>query len=286
MSKQAETILALHEKRKHRAEAQRIFDLLPQGPSSGLNADLLDNLHAQDIITQITNKISSKFRVTGGGAKGITDHGFLQGLTDDDHPQYFPVDCSRDLTGNPTMPAGAKFYARKSDDDLVQLITYNEVANVAILGVSTVGLYLSGTAINCFDIPHNKFTIGQEKTTGSTLGSIYFNSSAYTFEYIYYSVLGTGYWAKLLSDVLSLVPATGYDNYLDIGATNLRYKDIFQAGYHYLGNTASLPSASASNRGGLIRKEGGSGVADQVCVSVKKADDSYGWFDLISGGFV
>src|SRR4051812_28769691 len=37
---------------------------------------------------------------SGGTSAGVTDHGALQGLGDDDHPQYVLVDGSRALTGS------------------------------------------------------------------------------------------------------------------------------------------------------------------------------------------
>lgn len=48
----------------------------------------------------------------------------------------------------------------------------------------------------------------------------------------------------------------------------------------------TLPSPSADYRGKMIMTEGVTGAADKVCICVKKADDTYGWFDLISGTFV
>lgn len=56
--------------------------------------------------------------------------------------------------------------------------------------------------------------------------------------------------------------------------------------YSKNGNTTTLPTPSATYRGYNIRVEGGTGVADKDCVCVKKADNSYGWFDRISGTFV
>lgn len=55
-----------------------------------------------------------------------------------------------------------------------------------------------------------------------------------------------------------------------------------------LGNDTSgtPPTPSATYRGALVRINGGEGVADKICVCVKKADDSYGWFDLIADAFI
>lgn len=38
---------------------------------------------------QVNFRIDTPVNVTGGGGGGVTDHGQLTGLDDDDHPQYF-----------------------------------------------------------------------------------------------------------------------------------------------------------------------------------------------------
>lgn len=40
---------------------------------------------------------------TGGGGGGVTDHGALSGLADDDHPQYFLADGTRPIDGDLTV---------------------------------------------------------------------------------------------------------------------------------------------------------------------------------------
>lgn len=52
------------------------------------------------------------------------------------------------------------------------------------------------------------------------------------------------------------------------------------------GTINTLPTSDSTQRRREIFIEGGTGVADKLCVCVKKADDSYGWFDKISGTFV
>ncbi|PFW41308.1 hypothetical protein COL28_20470 [Bacillus thuringiensis] len=56
--------------------------------------------------------------------------------------------------------------------------------------------------------------------------------------------------------------------------------------YLQAGNVTSLPTPSIQYRGREIRVEGGTGVADKICVCVKKADNTYGWFDTTAGTFV
>jgi len=45
----------------------------------------------------------------GGAAPGVTDHGALTGLADDDHLQYMPVSASRAFTGDVNIFAGGRF---------------------------------------------------------------------------------------------------------------------------------------------------------------------------------
>jgi len=63
------------------------------GSSSGMDADLLDGLHASD------------FASSSHGH----DHGALSNLDDDDHPQYFALAQDEPITGNPAFYNGAIF---------------------------------------------------------------------------------------------------------------------------------------------------------------------------------
>jgi len=45
----------------------------------------------------------------------------------------------------------------------------------------------------------------------------------------------------------------------------------------------SLPTASASYRGKMIRVEGGAGVADKLYICLKSAVDTYSWVQVASG---
>jgi hypothetical protein len=73
---------------------EKILEVLPQGHGSGLDADLLDGLHAAEIL--------AKMRVFGGGGGGgVSDHSALTGLDDPaDHAWAFLLDGSRAFTGN------------------------------------------------------------------------------------------------------------------------------------------------------------------------------------------
>lgn len=65
-------LLQLHEENKRAKEAKHIFDFLPQGPGSGLNADMVDNLHAEEIVEKARKSIVVK---AGGSGRGMQQHG-------------------------------------------------------------------------------------------------------------------------------------------------------------------------------------------------------------------
>ncbi|ANN30461.1 hypothetical protein A9498_01535 [Bacillus thuringiensis serovar coreanensis] len=56
--------------------------------------------------------------------------------------------------------------------------------------------------------------------------------------------------------------------------------------YFRTGNIDLLPTPSIQYRGYEVRVEGESGTPDRVCICVKKADNTYGWFDTTAGTFV
>lgn len=66
---------------------------------------------------------------TGGGGGGVTDHGLLTGLTDDDHPQY-------DLAARP-------------------LVSYTTTANTPVLADSRKHILTSNASANTLTIPPN-----------------------------------------------------------------------------------------------------------------------------------
>lgn len=108
MSERAKAVLALHEERKRQRERERLLEIL--------QIDKLMDEVADKVYEMILRRVMQKIRVGGGGARGVTDHGFLQGLLDDDHTQYynaarhtkaihialglFPKDGSEAMTGD------------------------------------------------------------------------------------------------------------------------------------------------------------------------------------------
>jgi len=95
-------VLETYKNNKKRKEGERLLEVLPQGEGSGLDADMVDGEHADEIKLDVLKRLQQKLRVGGGGGGGsgggVTDHGLLTGLLDDDHTQYLPVDGSRPVT--------------------------------------------------------------------------------------------------------------------------------------------------------------------------------------------
>lgn len=98
-------LLKLHAEKQREKEGQALLEKLPQGEGSGLNADMVDGKHASEMAR------FTSYGETGGG--GVTDHGALTGLADDDHTQYALADKSRPTDWPPSAHdlGGAKHNA-------------------------------------------------------------------------------------------------------------------------------------------------------------------------------
>jgi len=81
---------------------------IPTNAISSLQEDIEDNiaraLVAGTSITIVYNDTSGEITINslggGGGGSGVTDHGALTGLSDDDHGQYLLISGTRAMTGN------------------------------------------------------------------------------------------------------------------------------------------------------------------------------------------
>lgn len=69
----------------------------------------------------------------------------------------------------------------------------------------------------------------------------------------------------------------------DFGSSLLAWRDLWLTQYLRVGKVSSLPTASSTHRGKLIRVEGGSGVADTLYICMKSAADTYSWVQVASG---
>jgi hypothetical protein len=70
--KRNEGLLKLYRQKKRRQEGEKLLELLPQGEGSGLDADKVDGLHAEEIIEKA--QIIVPASGSGGGA-GMSQHG-------------------------------------------------------------------------------------------------------------------------------------------------------------------------------------------------------------------
>ena len=71
---------SLNERRRNRMLGKKLLELLPQGHGSGLNADLVDDFHVEDIIKEALRRVASIIderilRGSGGGGAGMSKHG-------------------------------------------------------------------------------------------------------------------------------------------------------------------------------------------------------------------
>lgn len=84
--KRNQQLLEQFKNQKNREKGEELLKLLPQGEGSGLNADLVDDMHAEDIIKEAQLR-QKKF--VGGGGGGMQVHGnefhepdFLSSITE------------------------------------------------------------------------------------------------------------------------------------------------------------------------------------------------------------
>ena len=83
------------------------LEFIVQGSGGGLDADKVDGAHKSDLEATMDTKISDHAGNASAHHTKTTsseiDHGSVQGLSDDDHPQYLPVDGSRAMNGDLDM---------------------------------------------------------------------------------------------------------------------------------------------------------------------------------------
>jgi len=69
----------------------------------------------------------------------------------------------------------------------------------------------------------------------------------------------------------------------DFGSSLLTWRDLWLSQYLRTGKITSLPTASSTHRGKMIRVEGAAGEADKLYVCMKSAADTYSWVQVASG---
>lgn len=86
--------------------------------------------HIYETDTNKTMRYTGAAWVELAGGGGVTDHGALTGLADDDHTQYVLVDGTRAMTGDLTInKVGPKFIAKPTDSDSPALILEDTASN-------------------------------------------------------------------------------------------------------------------------------------------------------------
>jgi hypothetical protein len=233
---------------------EKILEVLPQGHGSGLDADLLDGLHAAEIL--------AKMRVVGGGGGGggITDHGALTGLDDPaDHAWAFLVDGSRAMTGNLQLGAYRLQTTNLSivefDSGTLAIYSHSGSAPKSILLNFLYSNAIFGDAIYPKDLV-------LDILTDRAIEQIWMRS----FD-----------GASLQTVLLALEGRVDIPRAGDITMLDDRFLKVAKD------SDGSLPTPSASYRGKMIRVEGGEGVADQAFMCMKKTDESYEWVPMATG---
>lgn len=98
ITKLSEKDAELLEERKTRLLAAKIFQYLPQGPGSGLNADLLDGFHAKELLSKVDDMLKKLSPKVGSAARGMVKHG-----NEWHDPAFEPLGVSLLLDGSRKM---------------------------------------------------------------------------------------------------------------------------------------------------------------------------------------
>ena len=120
--------------------------------------------------TQTVNPTTNPTWTSVGGG-GVTDHGALTGLADDDHTQYMPVNASRNFTGD------------------VSIDTATPALDFAEGGSFRGGVYINATDDFVMECELGKIILGTDPTNGDVIeinpkaGGVVatFNSTVITF---------------------------------------------------------------------------------------------------------
>ena len=105
-------------------------------------------------------------QITISGAAGVTDHGALTGLLDDDHPQYVPTDGSRGFTSTVSGVDPTQDY-HLATKDYVDTLTIS--GGIDRHGRQSVANASSTVIVNFADLGHTNYTVNAtlENTTDS-----------------------------------------------------------------------------------------------------------------------
>ncbi len=168
--------------------------ITPQGTGSGFDADTVDGQHASDFaasghthtLAQLTDVSPSSLIngqvltwddassqwINATPASGVTDHGLLTGLTDDDHPQYFNSPRSdtwltTKTTSNLTEGSNLYFTDERTQDVVGAMVSpsstirwsYNDTAGKIQAFVSPANISHASLADLTTGDPHTQYQL-------------------------------------------------------------------------------------------------------------------------------
>jgi len=301
----ADEVLVLHNNRKRVAEGQRIFELLPQGEGSRLNADMVDGKHAKEIVEEAREGFVVKAAGSGGG--GLAQHG-----NEFHTPDFLPKDGSEGMKGD-LLPAadglflgetttpkrwdGSKLLGVIRQDGSLPMTGDFDIASKKLL---TTNLAFYQKDVNTFRITNRAITTTKDlelknlyvdsiisATTirartqsteltiqawaGGSLGDIVFSTSTGSIA------------ARLTTAGEFIISRAGDIIVLDTKSVLLGNDSFVLIGKD---SDDILPTPNATYRGKMIRVEATlySGLTDRVAVCIYRDPfGDYVWKDLVSG---
>jgi len=258
---QGNNTLALYQERKRRQEGENLLIALPQGEGSGLNADLLDGKHKDEIIHEAREGFVIKASGSGGGV-GIVDHGLLQGLGDDDHPQYVK-DAGDTMTGDLLFDAALTRSIASGSAALLNI--YSRYVNLQVPSIGAKVAYLYGRT--------SAGVLKALVTFNETTTAIIFGAGGYSVGMVGATfTLTAGTQLNLRSSLVTMFDDAIENRYFRFGQVTTGGQDL----------------ASSTTLGRMIFIDDGeaSGNPSQLLICYRDAADVYHWRDLISGADV
>ena len=258
-----------------RAQLNGLLERLEKGHGSGVDADLLDGAHADELVVRAAEVAGQ--RRGGGSMFGITDHGQLSGLGDDDHAQYVPVDGLARQLANAGYPNALLLDGSRPMNFGHSTLEFTEVLFDAryypeIVPVMTLGnMMFMRTILSMYEPTYDSPGLYLYKTTGGVpdktkVGVVLYNQAM--FGGLYFKTVGEG---DIIFDPFGVIQAKK-----DVVMTDDKMID--------LGNDTAGAAANAANRGKLRFVEGAGGARDRVYSCMKSDGDAYNWIQIADGG--
>ncbi len=217
------------------------------------------------LLTALEAQEEAKRRRGKGGMMGIGTHTHVLAetdvpiLTDAKYPSALLLDGSRAMTG-----------------DLTRRYSYSDFNYDAVLGVLDETEGYGGAPSPFIKLATGDAPIWRiiQEGTNDFLIFEYFNGASWSTKFFWDAATGSFNAGGHVRPSLSAVS--------DLGTAAKLFQDGWFSRYLRIGSV-SLPAASATHRGKMVRVAGAAGVADLLYCCMKSAADTYSWVQIAIG---